>query len=242
MGTVRNLPRFFFTSRDLNERSLELLQVGESFFIPDEEYRKLTRVLRLAKGDHFAALPNDGRLLVCELNGREALIREEHYPQTELKRQIWIAQALPKGDKLETIVRFGTQLGASGFIIFESDRSLVKWDIKKRTNRFERLGTIVREEAEVSFRTHLADLKWAENLDDLLLSHPNAIVLSECESEKNRLQSGMNANIILVAGPEGGWSPRELSIIGDRGCTLGPRVLRVEFAAAAALSALVIPN
>ena len=38
----------------------------------------------------------------------------------------------------------------------------------------------------------------------------------------------------VVIGPEGGWSPREVELIGDRAVTLGPRVLRVDTAAAAA--------
>ena len=44
----------------------------------------------------------------------------------------------------------------------------------------------------------------------------------------------------VVIGPEGGWAPREVALIGDRGGTLGPRVLRVDHAGLAAAAILLL--
>ena len=63
------------------------------------------------------------------------------------------------------------------------------------------------------------------------------MVLSEREDVERPLAKSSD-DITLVIGPEGGWAPRELELIGDRGVTLGPLVLRSDTAAAAAIAAV----
>lgn len=110
----------------------------------------------------------------------------------------------------------------------------MKWDEKKRADRLVRLRSIVRESAEQSFRAVLPTLAFAPSLSSLL-DH-DSIVLSEVEgvqaSLRDRIKGRTKAT--LVIGPEGGWSPREVEVIGTRATSLGPRVLRVDTAAAAA--------
>jgi 16S rRNA (uracil1498-N3)-methyltransferase len=200
--------------------------------LPQADADKFRKVLRLGTGDLIALLPGDGRLVVCRLCGKDAEPVKTHLPATEAGIRVTLALAFPKPEKLEESVRMATELGVAGFILFHSDRTVVKWDAPKRDAKLRRLSAIAREAAEVAFRVRLPEFYLAASLDEVLASHPDAKVLSESETAAGRLQP--DESMVLVVGPEGGWSPRESALVGDRAVTLGPRVLRVDTAVAAA--------
>ena len=77
------------------------------------------------------------------------------------------------------------------------------------------------------------------DLGAVLKQWPDAVVLSEVEGIPRHLTPAGD-EMAVVIGPEGGWAPRELALIGDRGVTLGPRVLRVDTATAAAAALLLL--
>lgn len=226
---LRALPRLFLEGAD-SSGAIDL---------PQEEVDKLRKVLRLGPGAQVAVLPNDGTLIRCEFQNRQAIPLEVVTPDVEPSLQLTIAQALPKGDRLEAIIRACTEIGVSRFVLFPSDRTVVRWDEKKTAERVRRLQTIAREAAELSFRTRLPAFEVAEGLKQVLACHPEAIVLSEVEGLSEPLRPKGEAMCVVV-GPEGGWSPNELKLIGDRGVTLGPRVLRVDHAAPAAAAILLL--
>lgn len=226
---LRALPRVFVPGASPDD-AIEL---------PSEEVDKLRKVLRLSPGAIIAVLPDDGTIIRCQFQNREAIPIDVHQPDVEPQLQITIAQALPKGEKLDEIVRACTEIGVASFVLFASERTVVRWDEKKIAQRLSRLQTIAREAAEVSFRTRIPTLSFAKDLKQVLKDHPQATVLSEAENLANGL-SKSGDTMTLVVGPEGGWAPRELALIGDRGVTLGPRVLRVDHAAPAAAAILLL--
>ena len=228
---LRALPRTFLPGVSFAEGPVE---------IPGEELDKLRKVLRLSTGAEMAILPDDGTLVRCRLEGRNAVPLETLRPETEPKVVLTLAQALPKGDKLEEIVRAGAEMGVSRFVVFPSERTVVRWEPQKVENRLGRLATIAREAAEVSFRTRLPRIEWAESLTAVLKAEPEAVVLSEAEDATARLSR--RERMTVVVGPEGGWSKREFEAIGDRGVTLGPRVLRVDHAGPAAAAILLLDH
>jgi 16S rRNA (uracil1498-N3)-methyltransferase len=226
---LRSLPRVFVSGADPSD----LIE------LPKEELDKLRKVLRLTPGAQIAVLPNDGSLIRCELEPHHARPLEVLHPDTEPTFHLTLAQALPKGDKLDEIIRSCTEIGVSRFLLFSSERTVVKWDEKKTRDRLHRLGVIAREAAEVSFRTKLPTIQLAKDLGEVLKREPGAVVLSEVEGISEALQARGDAMTIVV-GPEGGWAGRELKLIGERGVTLGPRVLRVDHAGAAAAALLLL--
>ena len=231
MKSGRGLPRVF----------VEGATPDSEFELPDDEVKKLRNVLRLSSGAEIAVLPNDGTLIRCTLQGHRAVPVEVLDPQSEPSTKITVAQALPKGDKIDDIVKFGTGLGVYRFIVFPSERTVVRWDEKKLESRLRRLRAIAREEAEVSYRSRIPVIEYAANIGEVLAGNEPIVVLSEGENVTRSLPAP-GAELTLVVGPEGGWAQRELILIGDRGVTLGPRVLRVEFAAAAAVASLLLPR
>jgi len=229
MLSSRALPRLFFPEADAEA----------AFELPKDELNKLRNVLRLSSGAQIGVLPGDGRLIRCELRGREAVPIEILEPQTEPTRFVRLAQALPKGDKLEDVIRACTPIGVSEFVLFPSDRTVVRWDERKFAERLGRLAVIARESAELSFRTRVPTLIGNDGLAEVLTRYSHAQALSEGERVSAHLDVH-GGEITIVVGPEGGWSPREMELIGDRGVTLGPRVLRTEHAGAAAAALLLL--
>lgn len=228
-ASIRSLPRAFVPGATADA----------PIALPKDEVGKLKRVLRMADGDLLAVLPGDGTLIRCELRGSEAIPLEVETPDTESPRRVIVCQALPKGDKLDGIVRCCTELGVAGFVLFAADRSVARWDAPKLEGRLERYRVVAREAAEQSFRTRVPSVAWAADLGAVMALHPGATVLSEVEGVDARLVWA-GPEQALVVGPEGGWSPREWALIGQRGVTLGPRVLRVDTAAIAGAALLLL--
>ena len=214
---------------------------SDSFGVPKEEIDKFRKVLRLDEGSQIAVLPNDGTLIRCVFRDKRAWPLETTSPNTERAIQLTLVQALPKGDRIETVLRMGTELGVSKFVLFPADRSIVRWDAAKVKEKRRRLEVIIREAAEQSFRCKLPVLDFSGSLSSVLEVWPNALVLSEVEGIANHLPTNI-VEATFVVGPEGGWSPRELALIGDRGVTLGPLVLRTDTAGIAAVAAVLCPR
>lgn len=217
---LRGLPRFFVPAWDPGEAQVEL---------DKEVFERIHHVLRLKTGDRIALLPNDGTLWEAVLDGRSAVLEERHAPQTEPEMAWTLTLSLPKADKLEDIVRACTELGVARFELIETDRTVVKWDAKKREDRCRRLESIARESAELAFRTRLPEIVWLGSLGEVLTE--STLVLSEAEGLTRTFTGPVTGKDRLVVGPEGGWSPREAAQVQPYAVTLGPRVLRVETAA-----------
>ncbi|MDX2064817.1 MAG: RsmE family RNA methyltransferase [Fimbriimonadaceae bacterium] len=231
MTPGRELPRVFILGAT-PDAEIEL---------PASEVTKFRQVLRLESGDMIGVLPGDGTMIRAKFVGRHAEPVDVIRPDTEANCRLRIAQSLPKADKLEEVVRAGTELGVAAFTFFVSDRTIVKWDGAKQAEKLKRLGAIAREAAEVSFRTRIPALTFAGTFAEAWRAWPDAYALSESELAVATL-SGLygQAEVTLFVGPEGGWSPRELVAIGARGITLGPRILRTEHAASAAAAFLLL--
>jgi 16S rRNA (uracil1498-N3)-methyltransferase len=227
---LRALPRVFVSGADPTA----------PIPLPKEEIDKLRKVLRLSPGAQIAVLPNDGTIVRCEFGIAEAIPIEVERPDSEPALKHTLAQALPKGDKLDEIIRACTEIGVSSFVLFSSERTVVRWDDKKTAARMARLETIAREAAEVSFRTIVPTIRVMRDLKQVLSEIPDAVVLSEVEDLSRTLPRHENGEMTIVVGPEGGWAARELQLIGNRGITLGPRVLRVDHAGPAAAAMLLL--
>lgn len=162
----------------------------------------------------------------------------------ELPISITIASGLPKGDKLELIIQKGTELGATGFLPFAAARSIVKLDDKKAGKKTDRWQKIAKEAAEQSYRHIVPTVKQPVAFQQLLNIIPqfDACIVAYEESAKTgetaqlvqtfqSLKEG--ARLLVIFGPEGGLSEKEVDQLIAKGaklCGLGPRILRTETA------------
>ncbi|MBP2099411.1 16S rRNA (uracil(1498)-N(3))-methyltransferase [Enterococcus rivorum] len=229
----------------------------EYYEIKDENYHHIVRVMRMSVGERNFLVFNDGIAILAEI----ITISEESVELKEISKesmekempvQVTVACGFPKGDKLEWIVQKGTELGAHQFIGFPAKTSVVKWDHKKRENKAKRLQKIATEAAEQSHRqivpqVHLFDKEQA--LIDGFPKYSQVIVAYEesaKQGEKGNFAKVLTAlgtgdNVLVIVGPEGGFSEAEITDFQNAGailCGLGPRILRAETAPLYVLSAI----
>ncbi|RLQ98172.1 16S rRNA (uracil(1498)-N(3))-methyltransferase [Falsibacillus albus] len=222
-----------------------------------EHFHHISRVMRMKEGDAFyTVFPNrDAAKAVIENITNDQVIAsivEWEKGTNELPVDVTIASGLPKGDKLELIIQKGTELGAAEFVPFMADRSIVKLDEKKAGKKTERWNKIALEAAEQSHR-HSVPLVHSPVSFKLLLDMSKKfdykVVAYEEEGKKGEksnfakflTEMDQGKNVMIVFGPEGGLSDKEITVFESNGftvCGLGPRILRTETAPLYALSAI----
>lgn len=155
--------------------------------------------------------------------------------------ELWLAQALAKGDRDELAVQAATELGVAGVIPWAAERSVSRWEGAKAVKGRERWASIVREATKQSIRSRVPVVDPIETIAGLAKRAGQVLVL-EPDAALKLTDIPLDADrITLVVGPEGGISPTELDIFAAAGATLvrlGAEVLRTSTAGPAALAVL----
>ena len=177
-------------------------------------------------------------------------ILKEETGSKEMPVFVTIFQGYPKGDKMEDIIKHGTELGAYQFYPTMMKRSIVKIDEKKKVSKLERFNKIAKEAAEQSYRdilpkvVDIIDLKKIDfsSYDYKILCFEESAKQNENSNFKNIIKKlKMNDKVALVIGPEGGIDESEVKYLESKGfvpCALGPRILRTETAVFYVLSSI----
>lgn len=233
-------------------------QEDEVTLIDDAHH--IMRVMRFQIDDLILCVHPNGQVAECkiiELNEADhevkALILRWLDEDHELPVNVTILQSLPKGNKLDLIIQKGTELGANQFVLYQSERSLVKWNEKRIRNRLQRYQKIAKEASEQSGRNlvpeiiFINDLKTYLQVDSLHSAHKLLAYEEEAKqatkaSLHNELNKvSQNDHIIISIGPEGGFSSKEVTSFKEQGFSpvrLGKRILRTETAALYALASI----
>jgi 16S rRNA (uracil1498-N3)-methyltransferase len=165
---------------------------------------------------------------------------------------ITVVQALPKSDRSELAVELATEAGADGFIAWQAQRCVARWDGDVKVDKgLRRWQAVARSAARQSRRPYIPTVASVLSSADLARAVGEAVaggtaVLALHESATGPLtamtgQLGQAAAVWLLVGPEGGISDDEIDVLTQAGATavrLGPSVLRTSTAAAVALGAL----
>lgn len=222
--------------------------VGEFVYLDSDDAHHLRVVLHAQPGTKISVLDGSGKewpAALTELGKTKATaqLREPFVPQTEPKARLTVAQALPKvGDKMEQVLQRCTEIGAAGFLCYSSERSLTHLTGERQEKRLVRWSAIVRTAAEQAHRAVLPTLRIAGDLRDLLAAvsgYDCALLAYEGEAD-NLLkpvlaaQETMPERVLIIIGPEGGFSDSEIKAARKAGVqtvSLGPRTLRTETAA-----------
>ena len=131
-----------------------------------------------------------------------------------------------KAERTEWAVAKLVELGVDVLTPLVADRTVVRPEREAACRREERLRRIVREAAMQSRRPRLARIGPTQSVDDVMGRSPSPrLALAEPGGGDLSL-----ATPVVLVGPEGGWSPRELGLVEDK-VSLGDGVLRVETAA-----------
>lgn len=212
----------------------------------------LTGVHRLGPGDRFvafdptAAVEADGTVTAIHgalVNARIATLRPASLVAT---RAITWLQAIPKGEKMDAIVRDATELGVTRIVPVTTRFTVVKLEGPKRVARRQRWARIAEEAARQCGRTDVPDVSpivpWSEGL-----AEPEGSAFCLYERATAPLGPALEAALrggealTFAVGPEGGLADDEVALARERGLaivSLGAFVLRAETVAAATLGAV----
>ena len=216
-----------------------------------EELAHLGRVLRLSVGDRLSVFDDTGwehEAVIRSISAEQGEIDILRSFQTERESplEITLALGLTKGEKMDMVIEKATELGTQTLVAFLSSYTVPKLNERKIEKRAERWQRITISAAKQSGRARVPKIlplcefreligqPWSGMLKLLFWEREGQQTLKQLhESEPEA------GKILLVIGPEGGFSFEEVDAAhknGFRSVGLGRRILRAETAAIAATS------
>ena len=226
----------------------ETLEPGVSVRLQGDEARHAASVSRLAVGEDILVGDGVGTLATARATAvgpKEVLLEVSatttHPPSTP---EVWLVQALAKGDRDELAIQTCTELGVDRIIPWQASRSISRWKGDKLTTGVARWHKIATEASKQSLRAWIPPVEQAMTTQDiadlgadhqLLLLDPDALdALSAYIPQREK-------NLLVIVGPEGGVEQAERELLLSSGAIdlkLGQTVLRTSSAGPAALAVL----
>ena len=244
-----------------------LEKLSETIEITGKDANHLANSLRAKRGDKIIAVDKFGNTATLELTNfdSEKIFAKcvSEITKTEiLKKRVTLADCLPKQNKFDNIVEKSTELGIDKLQPLISDRTIARPGNFRAKSKLDRWSRIVKEAAEQCARDTLPEIgeilelsNWLKEIAPTLGKFENkkfdgkgALLLFCYEKEtEDNLAKVLHAykncdcekNIIILIGPEGGFSEREVREIKNCGgvsVSLGKTVLKTDTAAISALA------
>lgn len=224
---------------------------GQRIEIAGGDAHKIVHVLRLSEGDEISVIDSTARVFSATLEKCGRIIRAHVGEETEPPRvaptlQIDLAQAVPKGNRMDFVIEKGTELGVGSFQPFVSERSVTRVAGDGKLERWQRLA---RAAAQQCGRPDVPAIKPPASFEELLRSFSEYDVVlfawevAEPQSLTQRLSAILpsEGTVLVVVGPEGGFTHAEADNAAEA-CAdllwLGPRVLRTDTAALVLLAVI----
>ena len=227
---------------------------GEATFsISGRDYHYLRHVLRLHAGNDLHGVDREGNLhlLTIEREEKETFIVRAKPANTKLPLfpfSINLYQCLPKGSRMDLIVRQATEMGVCRIVPLLSERTVKRFagrdGFEKKVARWARITKEALQQSGVRIKPviekpcSLIALEKREQGCDLFF-HPQ----KSTDTNLHQLLADPPRIVNLLIGPEGGFSEMEIAYILGLGfsvVSLGETVLRVETAAVYAAAAVKI--
>jgi 16S rRNA (uracil1498-N3)-methyltransferase len=249
---VDAMPRFFVRKDQIENGFVAIL---------GDDAHHISRSLRMAAGEHITVCDMQKKEYFCVLESFlpdrvMARIESERQCDTEPNFTAHLYQALPKGDKLDSVIQKSVECGVTSITTFMSERCIAK-DKGDDENKLKRRNKIALEAAKQSGRGVIpevyATVTFAEMLNraakaDIMLfcyegddTRSIKAFLSEKKSALSAKADGELPTIALIIGSEGGFSLSEVEKAREKGVVpvgLGKRILRTETASGFVLGCL----
>jgi 16S rRNA (uracil1498-N3)-methyltransferase len=222
------------------------LSAGSTVALPPDTAAHLAKVLRARAGDELILFNGDGR----EFNGTVEGVRGSRVSASvggsrtvdrESPLRITLVQCVARGDRMDLIVQKATELGVARIVPVLSQRSVVRLDKPQAQSKVAHWRAVSVSACEQCGRNRLPVIEAAQPLlnylGDSLAGAARWVFEPESSSPLHSPGSAAGAAEIAI-GPEGGFAADELEAFRVAGFTpvgLGPRILRTETAAIAAL-------
>lgn len=221
---------------------------NEELRLNEEQSRYIARALRLRAGDSLSVFNGsdgefDANIVNIAKSSATIAVGDSIRTATESPLKVHLVQGISRGERMDLVVQKATELGVKRISPILTEYGVVKLESKRAEKRREHWQKIAQSACEQSgrIRPPLIDppipLKnWfgeqPKDADvDLILQPGAATLLTAITAPETK--------VCFLIGPEGGFSDSEYedaSLVGFNAVSLGPRVLRTETAAIAALA------
>ncbi len=226
----------------------------EDLTLYGEEAHHCVDVMRCREGDRVVVFNGTGTEAEVEIlktgkgivTLRSNLVTQTPRPPVALQ----LGQAVPKGKNMDLIIQKATELGVSSIVPLLSERTVVQLDgedLGKRRDKWQRIAIeackqcgqnwVPEVSLPVKVETFVDQAKAPLRL--IAAISPEALSLKAILASREQEQTPRPASVSLMIGPEGDFTPAEISIAlaaGFSSLSLGPIILRSETAAIYALS------
>jgi 16S rRNA (uracil1498-N3)-methyltransferase len=213
----------------------------------DKPAHYLRRVLRVTVAQRIVLFNGDGHDYLAEVvrPGKKEFILSviDRVPAAmESGLRIIVVQAISRGERMDQTLQKCTELGVAAFQPLFSERVEVRLSTEKMTRRLEHWNGVVVSACEQSGRAVVPEVLSPMDFADWIVTNNSGrrlVLTPHSESPLARVE--LNDQVELAAGPEGGFSDTEQGLMASHGVeafSLGPRVLRTETAAPAAVAVL----
>lgn len=234
------MPRFYISPQHISQSRV---------VIDGSQAHHIINVLRLETGDEITLFDGSGyeynsQIIDIQSGKLVAQIKTRVKPAVESPLELTLGQALIKGDKMELIIQKATELGVSRIIPLKTARSRrISPDVLIRKQ--ERWQDISTEAAQLCGRIKLPQIERCFKFSEFCADFETAdLKLIFWEKEGHSLKNTLTKikppkQVAVLVGPEGSFNQNELQTAQEHGFIpvgLGPRILRAETAAIAALS------
>jgi 16S rRNA (uracil1498-N3)-methyltransferase len=226
------------------------LQRGGTTPLPAATADHVIRVLRLGAGDALTVFDGSGgefsaRISTATKRGVDIEVLAHRPIDRESPLAIVLLQSLARGEKMDWVIQKATELGVTHIVPVAAERSVVKLDAAQGERRRAHWQAVAIAACEQCGRNRVPDVALPQSLGAALrLPAAQALKLvfevGDAEPQAGAAE-GEVKNAAILIGPEGGLTPSELAQAhgaGFRHAALGPRILRTETAAIAAIATL----
>jgi 16S rRNA (uracil1498-N3)-methyltransferase len=224
---------------------------GDRVIFDAEETHHLARVLRLRAGALVHTVDGLGHELAVRLTrigprGAEGEIVGRGVRRSESPLDLTLVQGIPKGDKLESIIRMATELGVARVVPLIAGRSVPRTEAGRLSARALRWQRVAKEAAKQSGRAVIPEVTPPRALSAWVgETRPPGLILCLWEQAETPvaavLPDGPIERATLIVGPEGGLDAEEVASLRSAGALvggLGPRILRSDTAGPVGLALL----
>jgi len=245
----------------LAETGLDAVAPGDRYVLDGAEGRHAGVVQRRGAGERVDVVDGDGLRLRCVVEhadaGRVTLLVQEVDREPAPAVVVTLVQALAKGDRDEMAIEAATEIGVDVVVPWQAERSVVVWRGERAAKSRARWLATVRTATKQARRARLPQVEvavdsrgLAARVTDVVAAGGRAIVLHEeavtpladvALPDGATRPGGAAPEVLVVVGPEGGISDREvadLTAAGAVAARLGPHVLRTSTAGPVAVALL----
>jgi len=219
---------------------------GSEVLIEGDDYKHISKVLRLKSGDEIGINNCTGRDYMGVITSIDKMyvhvnILKEIPINNESNLKIYLFQGLPKSSKMDLIVQKATELGVCEITPIITQRVVVKNEMNE-FKKIERWSRIILESCKQCKRSVIPKVNAKVEFEELLkrLQNMDLIVVPYEEENGFGIKNVMQKIIVneinkvaVIIGPEGGFEATEIEKLKAHGAyivTLGPRILRTETA------------